>query len=823
MYFKFDRRYSLLQIEDSFARLTDVSASGDISFELTYSVSQKAAVKRNAVTVSVSVFSKQVIPAPIVEQKAGNIDTRKLLRNILTLVPRAKTAAVQQESFTVATKNSSIIANVNNEIIGQLRSSAPLASIPTLKRSSLQLVSVGQLKQNNIVKPILNVSALTLEHSSITAMTASVASTPIRIAHDMILRQGIDPSAVSQTTPRTISATNSIQGTLRPAVIPEIDFSPSSLLSNIHVSPGGFTTQPLSTVTVVDSQLVQVLVSQIADQISVPVKIVIPASKRSVDGKSSSSFFVKFDLIDNTTNIAIDTVTKSLDVARHLQLFYTPKIPPIVNTASSELSSRTTLEVKQLDPGATAVQIYKKRFFTAVPEVDEYDVVGTYSLTANQQTLLVQVDKPYTAPIIYRVIPVGAQGNQGFEYTNIVVSPARYSAIKSLALSAQSIDTGIQLEASNIPQRAVAIEFLVRNMTTFESDYTNFVGDVVFIDEASRTADHMLAVHKGVPPNNVYEYVAKIIYVDGSTELTGNCTIEFLQPEPGKVDTKISNLTVSQGITPNVSFTATTTVVDNNADIVKSLLQRQDIYDLFKDDVTKEREFLKSLIAHNVQRTDLTTGKREDFGIITDGLFDDVSIRKNLAVDALQTNHKYRYDVVALLRSPETMFENLSKEKTDAVTKKTFRFNPAKFMHPIALTQGTLMTSTGLKTRSSKDPMSHGTIGASTPIDVSFDGDPIKISDPLASRFDEYLNIVTWKVQGSLALVDHFIIMKEIDRNRTIIGKAHSEFIGGNCQFLHPLTQHDAGSLQYIIVPVFNDYQVGTSVTTNSLSVQVTQ
>jgi hypothetical protein len=262
-----------------------------------------------------------------------------------------------------------------------------------------------------------------------------------------------------------------------------------------------------------------------------------------------------------------------------------------------------------------------------------------------------------------------------------------------------------------------------------------------------------------------------------------------------------------------------TEVVDTNQDIIKALLQRQDIYEQFQDDVLREREFLKSLIAHNVQRVDLTTGAREDFGVLTTTSFDDETLRKNQSIPVLKLGHKYRYEVTALLRTPESMFETLQKTKTDTITKKPYTYSPAKFMHPVTLKRGVLVTSSGLKTRFSKEAMSHGAIGATESIEVSFDEDVARVLDASVARFDSDLNVVTWKLRGSIDQVDHFLIMKEVHGVRTVIGKAHSEFAYGNCQYLHQLTARDAGSLVYVIVPVFNDYKTGAGAFTNSVIV----
>ena len=91
------------------------------------------------------------------------------------------------------------------------------------------------------------------------------------------------------------------------------------------------------------------------------------------------------------------------------------------------------------------------------------------------------------------------------------------------------------------------------------------------------------------------------------------------------------------------------------------------------------------------------------------------------------------------------------------------------------------------------------------------------VVDAAAYRFNNELALLSWRVQGAIEQFDHFIIMKEVNGVRTIIGKSHSEFQYGNCQFFHVLTPNDVGELTYVISPVLNDYTPGDSVKTNSM------
>ena len=821
MYFRFNRRYNLLIVPDDFAYLRRIHRNGDLEFDFFYKVAPHDAVNHEALTVNVSVFARTIKHRPLLENShTGFVDTRKLIGNILSHMPNAKSAIKQQQEFNVAFKASDVSAKINNEIVGQLRAKIPASGILQMSRSVLKLVPSSEVKQAAEIKPLLTQVAHNFTTDIDTVHSASIDEKPTRLMHDMIMRQGIDPSHILHLTHRSVPSVDARGGILRPTRSHEIEHSPLTRLLNFHLFPPSTHGRPAYTDQIQDSTVVHVLTQDPQTHVEVPVTIVVSRDALKLEGRDHAHFFAKFELINGRTGVAVDTVTKSLDTARHAQLYYTPRRAPVVKMTKSEISTRANLEIKQIDLGATAVQVYKKNIFRAVTDTDDYTLIGTYNVRPREQSLSVQVDLPRNSVVLYRVVPVGNQGTQGFEYTNVVVRPSRYRPIKSLALTAQPIDIGVRLEVRQIPQHVVAIELKARNVTIHEPDFHNVGGDVTLIDDAVRTSDFLTVVDTKVSPNNIYEYVAKLIYESGIAEETANTIVEFIQPAPGKVDTKIDNVAVEHAPDPNVTFNIATTIVDNNLDVVKALLQRQDIFDMFKEDVTREREFLKSLIAHNVQRVDLATGAREDFGIVTTTSFNDRDLRKNQAINPLKLGHRYRYEITALLRAPETMFETLSREKTDVVTKKVYAFNPAKFLHPLTLSRGVIVSAAGLRTRYSKEAMSHGAIGAIETVEVSFDDEPARIIDPAAARFDKFLNVITWKVQGDVNQIDHFLIMKEVHGVRTIIGKAHSEFLYGNCQYLHPVSRRDEGSFAYVIIAIFNNYKHGTPVHTNAVIVE---
>jgi hypothetical protein len=815
MFFKFNRRFKLLQVDDTFAELLSVADNGDLEFELCYSVKQSEVVHRNALTVAATVISRNIERRPLLENSHdGRINSKALVKNILRQVQNAKTTLKNRESYVAARRNSSILSRVNNENIPQLRAKVPTKLITRMRHTRLQPVPTAEIKQENDVRPLLQMTA----HNNLldiqTTLSSSIELPARRIMHDMIVRQGRDPSTVTGLTHRSLAAKSVYRGLLRPSRAPERSFDPSVRLLHHHLFRNNTRPFRRTTAEVEDQESVHLPVNGVEDDIIIPIVVTIPRAAQRVENRDVSHFLVRFELFDGESCAVIDTVTVPLDVARHLKLFYTPKEPPTVNAVKAPLASKVNLEVRQVDPGATAVRVYKKTIGRATVDTDDYALIGTYDLTMIGQ-LNVPVDIAIESPAIYRVVPLGEFGAVSSEYTNVVVTPDRYRPIKALAVNAQNAEQGIEIEVREFPPDCAAIEILCRNRSTHEKEWTN-VGGVTLIDDATRTAGQFSTVHDTVSDYRVYEYVARVIFRGGTSELAGNTLVERIPDEPGRVDIQITDLIVShEEAAPNVSFTMRSVLPEQDLDMIRQMMDKQQIQQFFNNDLAKEREFFQGLVAHNVQRVNLTTGQREDFGVITADFFNDQTLRKSQSAEPLRYENKYRYEISALVRSPETLFEKFEKTSVDEVTRKSYTFKPSKFLHPITLREGTLVTSRGLKTRYAKDTMTHGRIGTVETVEVSFDSPPARIIEQNVSRFNKGLNIITWKLEGSIDQIDHFLIMKDVHGVRTVIGKSHSEFEFGNGQYLHPVGELDEGELAYVIVPVFNDYTLGEEETTN--------
>jgi len=822
MYFKLPQTPKVLNVDDDFAHLLTVAANGDLNFEFEYSISQDDVVKYKVQKLTINVATRVIPPKPLFgNSQRGVIDTRSLVSNIKSTTIDAKTKQQQQNAYVIASVDCDIAALINNDIMPQLQAGVPLSSIPSLNHPRLTLVSASDTKNNNNPQPVLqtvtNSKAVPNQKAS---RAASAAANTKALSVEMITRQGLDPSHALNLTPRSSSEYATLGGLSNTSTMQELITDPAAQLMNARIFPVTTSIPPTSTIDVADADGVQVLQSVTNGVLFAKINVLIPKAKLMLMGKPVTQVFVEFDLISSSNGMKINTINKTLDLQKHILVYHTPKTPPQLSVTIPPRSYTGTLEIKQVDTSAVGIVVYKKTLWATNADTDSYNLVGSYQLTSKQQSTKISVDVPTYSSVVYRVIPTGQQPAKGFEYTNVVIKPGRYSPISASVVTVTQIDKGVEVSVRSLPTNAVAVQLLRWNMTTFDSSPTFLNNDVCFIDDASRAADLLTTIDSTVSQDNIYKYAARIIYKDGNVKDVGAAVIEFLQPQNGLVDVQYTNLNVTNDSTPNVTFDLSFNVNSTNMDQIKQMLANQGMSDIFSGDVATQRDELAKLLAFSIDRVDLTSGERESFRIMTATHFDDDALRKNQAIKPLVYGRNYRYEIYPMLRAPETMFDKFVKTSTDPTTLKTYTFSPAKFLHPLALNKGTIVSTNGASQRYAKDPMGFGTVGDVTTIDISMNLLPISLSNVIASNFDRYLNLITWTVVGDITRIDSFLIFKEVHGIRTPIGKSHSQFSSGMCQFMHEITNDDVGELFYVILPVMNDYNDAPEVKTNTLTIE---
>jgi hypothetical protein len=217
-------------------------------------------------------------------------------------------------------------------------------------------------------------------------------------------------------------------------------------------------------------------------------------------------------------------------------------------------------------------------------------------------------------------------------------------------------------------------------------------------------------------------------------------------------------------------------------------------------------------IAFSIIRYNLDRGHVDNLGIIANGeTFVDSSRSLQVSAQQLIQGDRYKYVIYPLVRNPYDVI-NENVELRDQETRKMYKINPRKHHHPLTLIKGSVITKRFLD-KNPKDDMLYGSIGTSIEVDIITPKNLPKIQNFIVSFLDKKRLILSWSLSGETTLVDHFILMKEINGVKSIIGKSHC--FDDNLDFIHELTNHDLGNVRFVLNPIYQDYSSGASEASN--------
>lgn len=813
MFFSINRNNNVLNVDETYAELIDVSGAGDLTFRFYYSASRSLAVKLKALKVVVSVSAKSVKQ----HSNPSIDDPRKIIDGLRKQISNAKNVSNQNETYQISVRNSDLLSFINNETVPALNAKVAPQSIPQLWSSKLVKKSAQELKQKNLAPTILS----TINPITTSDLTTALSSSQNVNASELMLQlinASVDPSSIVDLANRTLTTSDSKSGLYQSGKKQEFETSKSSKLLdhfvfNLSATRDMLKSQQVDDLT--DEQYVHVLESVNQDLINASIDLTIPKSATIVNNSMVSDFWVSFELTNND-GIVVDSVKKQLNISKHLAIFNTPVKATRSFVTKAETLSKANLNIKQLDSKAVKVMILKKVINTSIVEKSEYEFVATVDLTEKNGSLLYPVDIPKNSTHIYRVIPIGNNNIIGSQYSNCVLNPNKKTASTNVAISALIANGGVKLEARNIPADVIALQFSVRDLSLKDKVFTR-LSKPALIDESTRALDYVTLDFADLTHGHIYEFSSILIHKSGIESAAGSVVLEFFSFKSNAVDTTIENLEVSQIEPFDVSFDMITTISDSDIDIVKNALSAQGVDQYYSDEILTQRDQLKKMLVHNVKRINLTTGDREDFGIVQGTRFSDVALRVGQSVKPLKLGQKYVYEIQPLLMPAETMLDAFVKRSIDSFTNRAYYFKPSKFRHPLALEKGILTSPAGAKTRYAKEQFSYGSVGSIQTIDVSFVDIEAKLVQASVTSFDRSTNVITWKVDGDIKTIDHFLIFTEILGVKTCVGKVHNYFFNNSCQFLHKLSRQDEGQITYVISAITNEYKILQSIRSNDI------
>lgn len=798
IYFTTQNKKGLLSVDNSFVRLSKIYDNGDMLFEFEYSVRKNEAINANATIIRTSISDKYIPGDSIIASstRLGNRDNATYIKLTKTILSRAKALLKARKDSIIAVNKIDLTSLVDN--------SDPNASIRK-KKYVIRSVDQTELQKLGEVKPKL-VSYAHVD-SDVNYDDVSELNRK-KIMYDMI-NEGIDPTIISDMTHRSVTAHDAISGVSRKKKVSFEKNEPASLLLNSVL----FNSQkPVDTQNDVPSTM-QVLDTIYDDVSYVYANVLVKSTDVNVLSfdKLINTLYVTIDLVNPKNDVILEQITRTIDVSKYVRYANTPKKPPSVRII--EGNSYASVEVTNVDNVAKTFDLYEKKI---TPPGSKYEFVSTHAFNHNKASINVQKQSSITR--IFRVVPIGSTGQRSLEFSNAVSLANVRNNVSSVSISALSTTTGIRLDIFNVPQNASAVVVKSRCFDE-KSSVETIVNKPIIVDESVKKSETSSVIDQNVIDQRTYEYTLYIIDENGVERKQNSTLIKYERPQLGRVDTKITNVNVVANAPTDVSFNVASIVNDTTLDIVKKILSNDDNLRYFNDDIQKQRDFLKKLLVHGVQRVNLKTGQRDDFGQITDTFFSDAALREKRSIDAPEVGVKYRYEIYVMFRDPETIIDEIEKNAVDQTTKKPYTFSPRKFLHPVALNHGLIATKNGISQRFGIDEMLFGSVGMTAELNVTVGSENVVILNAFVEKFDPRTLVISWSIDGIKSIIDHFLIIKEVSGIRTIVGKAHALSDMMTYTYFMNITSRDAGEIRFNIIPITNDYDTLASIYTNSIIV----
>lgn len=781
----------------NFAVLVDFS-DGKSVYDFTYSIDTSVALGMEAQKIEISIF-------PSSQPKPPSIFNLNSLTNKPS--PVLLTKNIQQiTSIKKDIKNANInaqFANVISDFTTKVNNKSPF-SLFKKKKFNLSLAPV--IAQKNKVEPILKTNNF---------KPAQVPQSFKSLAINSILKNSEDPSNIK--VPFSIGTLNGINGTIAKAQSPlKLKFFNKKLSQKI-LSQTNITTSQQAAETVV----IPILVQENTSFVSITKRVEL--SSNSLVGLSD--FSIQFNLIGKN-GLVVEKIKRIVEHSQNIRIIQTPIEAPSVTSIT--LPARNLLTITQNDSLATSVDIFRK-IFNRTKRIEEhsYVFVGNLPVTKAGGPAPFEDLVGNASDIIYRVIPKGKQQQLGAAYTNKVVKAYKFgiprervSRLLYAGIVARSDPQGIRIEILGLAPGVSAIKLLARDRTRREIKFRtikSFIGknETILVNDTDQIYTFLDTTEKY---NNIIEYSLVMLFENGDEEIS--TTREIYKNIPysfGVVDTVVGQSRIFQtkdGI--DVQFSISSKINSSNINNLKSLLESQGQKALFDDELLAEKDSLNSLITHQIRRIDLATGESVFFRPFNGTTFSDRQNRKIDGITPPVPGRSYRYIVSALLRTPETLFEENYKTITNTAGISV-QYLPLSFKHPVVSQYGNIVTPTTLLANHSESQFEFGNIGNFIIQDVSIDIAKPQAFNPRVSKFNEKINILKWNITGERTLLDHFLVILDRFGDEEIIGSVHTNFNSNVIEFIDKETSKEPGSYRYKIIPVLKDYSQAPAIVTQEV------
>jgi len=822
------RQNGILTVPNDFASFVGVTARGQFHYKIKYSVNAIRAIKKRAYLTKISVST--VSPETKVVSSFYGTNGQDLVAGLL----RQSSSKIEAgRAFTkglVTSITSDITSKFPNDRTRELNN---LNQGTTLfQRKGHKLVKAADLTKENVSQPILQTPLFQPATNSISSIS------PSENANILLLRFGIDPATVGQKTHQIVD-TKKVQDGIHQSLGGVAKAASWNVLAGSTRAAFGIlgavvkpNAKPSDQLGLANDEMVLVDFQEGTNDLVVEEDLFIDA------GAVGDQFYLLFQLHD-MGGVEVDTASVLVQHSRNLALSTLPTLPPILTVKPCGGYNR--LEIKQLDENGAGVIIFRKTVDTQTVSMENGFVqVAKFPIRKQDGTKWYEDRFPSMKPVIYRAVVYNRQEFKSGEFSSAMCTPLTKALLvrskagkrKSyLSLHAKIVEKSVQLELNDIPASVLAMKVYRRDLSLFQSlEEAEQIGNIIFMPELPTTDMRFYVTDQNPVDKRDYEYIVRLIYRDGAEAwATPPVQIKYNPVSNGILTTTSSPMkAVNVGLEQDIQFSLSTTIAEGKIDQVRRAMAQQGILGFFQDDLVNNREYLQSLVAYHVKRTNLTTAEVEDMGIFMGSDFSDRTQGAGKGVQPVRSGCEYEYAITTYFRSSQTMLATFEQTVTDTTNPdRTYSYSPAKWQNPIVLGEGNLVTTASLQRNHASSEFTSATVGSVIHLRLSLAESTPLIQNATAIPIGVGKVLVQWELKGNAKEIDHFLVTREELGMVTVVGKAHALTDSKSIQFVDSFDskhidkrENYEGAVAYLITPVLYDYTLGATTKTPQVIVK---
>jgi hypothetical protein len=852
----------IIKVPDEFASIVGIEAAQDcvpgqdhtssIIYRINYIANMVECIRNECLTVKISVYGHDPIPTTSMFDGASSSEEMRFA--IEGYFGRQKNDIHTARKDPIIKRKSDVTSSLSNDS-AMLISANPKLAHDLLGTKRVQVAIPSAAISSIEPSAVLSVSNV----ASDTPYTASFRSAALKA----ILIESIDPSTIGNAPFPLNTHLASIQGIDRRSGFTPARYQTAqmkaaydtpasivlrSVLNNdarrtINQSPAlttlmnKFWVDKVFATSTIEESFTRY---QVVDKIVPKVWVEITEELKLDDNKlaDSNDLYFLFELLDNQGKVR-NVSSLRVDHKALLEEYYSPILAPAIWVQKKSREGKgqigcNNLTVKQLDPYATKIEIYRKLIKPGDPTIAEpYMLIDVIDKKYGEGHKKIEDTVANTNTYVYRTIAVGPYGKRSDSFRNIVVGGIRnsyYNAedeLTHISVLPESIKNNVHIKMTNIPEGPCSLYVTATDMTDRFIDRNGFrksriVGEDIDeqILQISKNRKSITIIDNEAKDGHFYEYRCIMIYPSGKEVISKSSLHEFRR-EYGDDDTAILSITNpvlhDDGGSWRATFDINATMTNLGISTIIDALSSAGIETKFADEITANRSSLASLMSFQINRQDSITGEIENMGELSAGpektqFIDDQNQRAISGVTKLSTGKTYKYIVQLQLRSPDTLFAQSTAEVTDAETLEQFEQRIQKFFNPVTLRTGTLPSS-GPSIISSRGKFEQGRTGLSKSIEITI---PAAECNILAQQVvsTHKGNLISWEIDGSENDIDHFVVSAKFQEVHAPIGTVHGISGTGSYKFLDADLSREPGTVTYTIAPVYSNYEYGISVET---------